>query len=288
MLPRKLVVMPIKVYKKNRAARRNSSIVDRRDVHRGKPHKPLTVSKTRKVGRGSAGRITTRHRGGGAARRDRMVDFGQGKIGVEGRVERVEYDPNRSAYVALVVYADGERRYLLAWEGAAVGDTVIANDKAPETPGNRMKLESITPGLEVFNVEIAPGRGGKLLRSAGAAAVVMDVQKEYAQLKMQSGEVRLIPKDAYATVGRASNADWYLMSIGSAGRSRRMGRRPQVRGKVMNPVDHPHGGGEGAQPIGLKHPKTKWGKPAHGVKTRRAGKYSDHLILSRRSKKKRK
>lgn len=280
--------MPIKVYKRNRAARRNSSIVDRRDLHKKGPMKKLTLSQTRKVGRGSAGRITTRHRGGGSARRMRVVDYGQDKLGVPAKVERVEYDPNRSALVALLLYADGERRYVIGWDNAKAGDAVVTDTKTPEKPGNRMQLQNITPGLEVYNVEVSPGRGGKLFRSAGSGAVVMDVQEEYAQLKMQSGEVRLIPKEAYATVGRAGNADWYLMSIGSAGRSRRMGRRPEVRGKVMNPVDHPHGGGEGAQPIGLKHPKTKWGKPALGVKTRRQGKYSDHLILSRRSKKKRK
>lgn len=216
----------------------------------------------------------------------RVVDFGQSKLGVSARVERLEYDPNRSAFVAALLYKDGARSYVLAWKGVKVGDEVIADKKAPEKPGNRMQLLAITPGINIYNVELRPGRGGKLLRSAGSYAVLMDVQGMYAQLKMASGEVRFVPKDAYATIGEVGNSDWRLVRIGSAGRSRRMGRRPAVRGKAMNPVDHPHGGGEGLQPIGMPHPKTKWGKPALGVKTRRKGKYSDHLILQRRSKKK--
>lgn len=279
--------MPIKVYKKNRAARRNASIVDRSDLHKGEPSKKLTKGRKAISGRGSAGKITTRHRGGGVKRLQRMVDFGQDKLGVPAVVERVEYDPNRSAHIALLRYVDGERRYVLAWEGVEEGKKVVADTEAKEIVGNRMQLQHITPGLEVYNVELAPGRGGKLFRSAGAYGVVMDVQDEYAQIKMTSGEVRLIPKTSYATLGKASNPDHRLVRLGSAGRSRRLGRRPEVRGKVMNPVDHPHGGGEGAQPIGLKHPKTKWGKPALGVKTRRKGKYSDTLILKRRVSKKR-
>ena len=280
--------MPIKIYKKNRAARKNASIVDRSDLYRGKPFKKLTGPKTRISGRGSAGKITTRHRGGGAKRLARIVDFGQPKVGVTGKVERIEYDPNRSAYLALVLYQDGDRRYLLAWDGAKEGDAVLAQEKTSEKEGMRMQLQYITPGLTVFNVELKPGRGGKLFRSAGTYGTITDIQEEFALLKAPSGEIRLIPKDAYATLGKVSNGDWRLVRYGSAGRMRRRGRRPQVRGKVMNPVDHPHGGGEGAQPIGLKHPKTKWGKPALGVKTRRAGKYSDRFILQRRVSKKKK
>lgn len=280
--------MPIKTYKPNRAARKKMSIVDRSELHRGRPAKKLTIPRTRISGRGSEGKITIRHRGGGAKRLTRLVDFGQGKQGVPGKVERVEYDPNRSAHLALVLYRDGERRYMLAWEGAKTGDEIIIDAKTPEKDGNRLQLQHITPGLTVFNIELKPGRGGKLLRSAGSAGIVMDIQDAYAQIKLNSGEIRLIPKEAYATLGKASNADWRLQRIGSAGRKRRLGRRPQVRGKVMNPVDHPHGGGEGLQSIGLKHPKTPWGKPALGVKTRKAGKYSDSFILSRRVKKKRK
>lgn len=278
--------MPIKVSKPNTAARRNMSFVDKSGLHGGKPVKALTRGRKRLSGRGSAGKITTRHRGGGEKKLLRGIDFGQSKLGVVAKVERLEYDPNRSAFLALLLYTDGERRYTLAWEGAAVGDVVVSAEQAPEKAGNRMKLKHITPGLTVYNVEIMPGRGGKLFRAAGTGAILMDIQDVYAQIKAPSGEIRLIPKDAYATLGRASNADFWLMRVGSAGRSRHMGHRPQVRGKAMNPVDHPHGGGEGNQPIGLKYPKTKWGKHALGVKTRRKEKYSDYLILERRGKKK--
>lgn len=281
--------MAIKVYKKNRAARKNASIVDRRDLYRGQPYKPLTVAKKRISGRGSEGKITVRHRGGGAKKNLRLIDFKQhDKMGIPAKVERIEFDPNRSANIALVLYADGERRYVLAWEGIKEGDKIVTDASVTEMPGNRMQLKNITPGLEVFNVEMRPGRGGKLFRSAGTYGVVMDVQGKHAQIKMPSGEVRLILKDSYASIGKASNSDWRLMRIGSAGRSRRMGKRPSVRGKAMNPVDHPHGGGEGLQSIGMKHPKTKWGKIALGVKTRKKGKYSDAMILKRRQKKKRK
>lgn len=260
--------------------------MDRTGIHRGKPWRSLTAPRSRLSGRGSEGKITTRHRGGGAKKLFRQVDFGQSKLGIQAKVERVEYDPNRSAYLALMLYTDGERRYQLAWEGAKPGDVIIAQEKTLEKDGNRLQLQHVTSGLTVYNVEIKPGRGGKLFRAAGSGAIVMDVQETYAQLKAPSGEIRLIPKEAYATLGRASNVDWWLLRVGSAGRSRRMGHRPQVLGKAMNPVDHPHGGGEGHQPIGLKYPKTKWGKHALGVKTRRRGKYSDGLILQRRNKKK--
>jgi large subunit ribosomal protein L2 len=280
--------MAIKFYKTTRAARKKMSIVDRRDIHAGKPHKQLLLPATRTSGRGSEGKITIRHRGGGVKRRLRLVENGQPKLNIPAKVEQVEYDPNRSAYLALIVYADGVRSYVLAWEGAKPGDVVVAGEKAPEKPGNRLPLSAITPGTFVFNIEMQPGRGGKLLRSAGSYGVLMDTNERYAQVKMASSEVRLIPKDSYATIGQVSNPDWRHQTIGSAGRKRRMGWRPSVTGKSMNPVDHPHGGGEGHQPIGLKYPKTPWGKHALGVKTRRAGKYSDAFIISRRQKKVRK
>lgn len=279
--------MPIKLYKGNRAARRKASIVDRSELHRGRPFKRLTAPKKRISGRGSEGKITIRHRGGGAKKQFRVIDFGQEKVGVTAKVERLEYDPNRSSFVALLTYADGDHRYVLAWEGAAAGHEVVAAADAPERAGNRLQLQHVTPGASVFNVELRPGRGGKLYRAAGTAGIVMDIQGPHALLTSPSGEVRLIPKESYATLGKVSNADWWLTRFGSAGRLRRMGRRPQVRGKAMNPVDHPHGGGEGAQPVGLKYPKTPWGKPALGVKTRTRGKYSDAFIVSRRQKKKR-
>ena len=278
--------MPIKLYKHNRHARKNSSIVDRSPLHRGKPLKSLTQGARVISGRGSEGKITVRHRGGGVKRKLRLVDFHQNKFGIPAKVERIEFDPNRSAWLALVVYKDGERRYHLAWQGSKAGDEFVTDEKALEKPGNRMKLANITPGLKIFNTEIKPGRGGQMLRAAGVSAIMMDVKGRYAQLKMPSGEIRLIDKECYATIGEASNEDKWLERVGSAGRNRRRGWRPQVRGKVMNPVDHPHGGGEGAQPIGMTHPKTPWGKPALGVKTRRRGKYSNSLIIKRREKRK--
>ncbi len=276
--------MPIKVYRTNRAARKRSSIVDRRGLWRTSAHKSLTGPKKRTSGRGSKGTITVRHRGGGAKHLWRHVDFGQDKQDVSARVERVEYDPNRSSFIALLLYEDGERRYVLAWDGISVGDAIVAKPDAPERRGNRLQLRHVTPGSTVFNVEMAAGRGGRLFRSAGSYGVVMDVQDAFAQLKMPSGEVRQIPVEAWATFGSVSNLDHRLERAGSAGRVRRRGRRPQVRGKVMNPNDHPHGGGEGNQPVGLKHPKTKWGKPAFGVKSRKRGKYSDRYIVQSRKK----
>lgn len=280
--------MAIKIYRENRAARKNMSKVVRDGIHRGRPVKGLTVPKTSTSGRGSEGKITIRHRGGGVKRMVRMIEWGQPKQNIPAKVERVEYDPNRTAYLALLVFADGARHYVLAWEGIQDGQEVTMGEKALEKVGNRLPLQNITPGAFVFNVEMQPGRGGTLFRSAGSYGILMDIQGDYAQLKMPSSEVRLIPKAAYATIGKVGNPDWRHMRIGSAGRARRMGQRPEVTGKSMNPVDHPHGGGEGHQPIGLKHPKTKWGKPALGVKTRQPGKYSDNLILSRRQKKVRK
>ncbi|MEX1997224.1 MAG: 50S ribosomal protein L2 [Candidatus Andersenbacteria bacterium] len=279
--------MPIKIYKTTRAARKRSSIIDRSALYKGKPLRVLVRAKQRISGRGAEGKITVRHRGGGAKRSLRVIDFAQEKQGIPGTVERLEYDPNRSAFLALILYADGERRYRLAWSSAVPGTTIMTDAQTPEIPGNRMQLQHITPGLSVFNVELRPQRGGRLVRGAGTTAILMDVKGNYAQLKMPSGEIRLIPKESYATLGQVSNPDQWLERLGSAGRVRRLGRRPQVRGKVMNPVDHPHGGGEGNQPIGLKAPKTKWGKPALGVKTRTRGKYSDAMIIARRQKKKR-
>jgi large subunit ribosomal protein L2 len=279
--------MPIKVYRTNRAARKRASAVDRSNLHAGASYRPLTVAKQRGSGRGSAGTITVRHRGGGAKRNLRVIDFGQEKLGVRGTVERIEYDPNRSGFIALLKYADGARRYCLAWQGAAVGDEVVADEKAPERPGNRMQLQHVTPGATVYNVELKPGRGGVLFRAAGSSATVMGVEGSHVLLRLPSGELRNVPRGSYGTMGAVSNPDHRLVRIGSAGRVRRRGWRPSVRGKAMNAVDHPHGGGEGLQPIGLKHPKTKWGKPALGVKTRRRGKYSNSLIVQRRLKKRR-
>lgn len=276
--------MGIKVYKTNKAARRKASIVDRSGLSKGLPHRALLKTKTRTSGRGSSGKMTVRSRGGGAKRRVRVVDFGQEKLGVSAKVESIQFDPGRSAFVVLLLYVDGERRYALAWDGAKVGDAVLADEKAPEAKGNRMRLKHVTPGLTVYNVEVRPGRGGKLLRSAGVSASLMDVKAGQALLKMASGEVRVVSADSFANIGAVGNSDHRLARCGSAGRKRRLGRRPRVRGKAMNPVDHPHGGGEGGSPIGLKQPKTKWGKKAMGVRTRSKRKYSDRLIINRRRK----
>lgn len=280
--------MAIIQYHKNRAARKNTSRVDRSGVYKGKPWKSLTYGKKALSGRGSAGKITVRHRGGGVKKNWREIDFRSDKISVPARVERIEYDPNRTAWVALLIYQDGERRYVLAWSGAKAGDKVVADEAAPEVPGNRLRLKNVTPGATVYNIELKPERGGILQRSAGAFATVMDIQEKYALLKMPSTEIRMVAKDCWANWGAVGNSDQRLVRIGSAGRNRRLGKRPEVRGKVMNPVDHPHGGGEGLQPIGLKAPKTKWGKLALGKKTRRKKKWSNAMILSRRKMKGRK
>src|SRR5581483_2551028 len=214
--------MPIKIYPKNRAARKNSSIFDRSGLSRVEPLKQLRRAKKSTSGRGSEGKITIRHRGGGVKRQLRVIDFHQDKVSVPGKIEYIEFDPNRSAFIARVVYADGERRYVLAWEGAQIGDTGVTEPKAAEKPGNRMQLQHITAGAEVHNVELRPGRGGQLFRSAGSAGILMDIQGDHALITLPSSEVRLIPKDSYATLGRFSNVDWWLTRFGSAGRMRRL------------------------------------------------------------------
>jgi len=275
--------MPVRILEPRTAARRNASVSDYRALSKGaRPFKRLRAPRVERAGRNNAGRITVRHRGGSHKRFLRVVAWGEEKEGVPGVVETLEYDPNRSAFLARVLYRDGDRRYLLAWQGAAPGQAVLTSTEAEPKPGNRLPLERIPVGSSVFSVELKTRQGGKIVRSAGSAAVLQDVSGPHAQLQLSSGEVRLLPKDAWATVGQVSNPDHRTERIGWAGRRRRMGWRPSVRGKAMNPVDHPHGGGEGHNPIGLKYPKTPWGKHALGVKTRKKGKYSDRLILQRR------
>ena len=277
--------MAIVIYKKNTAARRNMAIV-KPEVSRNRPEKALLAKLTKKSGR-SGGKISVRHRGGGAKRRYRLIDFrqGQDKKGIPAKVASLERDPNRSALIALVVYADGEKRYVIATEGMKVGKELLTDEKAPIEPGNRMLLRNIPPGYEVSQVEMIPGKGAQLARSAGTAVSLMGIDRGMAQLRLASGEVRLVPADCYATIGRVSNAEHSARRIGKAGKSRWLGKRPAVRGSAMNPVDHPHGGGEGRQGIGLKYPKTPWGKPALGVKTRKKHKASNKYILKRRGKK---
>jgi large subunit ribosomal protein L2 len=279
--------MPVRRYKKNTAGRRISSVDTFSDVTKKKPEKALTRKRKQQAGRNSQGKITVRHRGGGAKRHVRVIDFKYNKFDVPAKVAAIEYDPGRGARIALLHYVDGEKRYVVAPVGLKVDDQVVSSKKKGEIKlGNRFPIEFIPAGIGVFNIELQPGKGGQMVRGAGTLAYVMAVEGKNATLKLPSGEVRMVPKSCMATIGQASNPDRRLIRWGKAGRMRHRGIRPTVRGKVMNPVDHPHGGGEGKNPIGLKHPKTPTGKPALGVKTRRK-KSSDKLILQRRKKRRR-
>lgn len=273
----------LKVYKPTTPARRKTSLVDYSDLSKKEPEKKLTIFLPKTGGRNNQGQITTYHRGGGAKRLYRLIDFKQEKFDVPGEVKAIEYDPNRSAHLALLEYPDKERKYILAPEGIKKGEKIISSRKKIEIKtGNRMPLEFIPSGMFVHNLELRPGKGGEIMRSAGSMGVVMGLEGKWVQIKMPSGEIRNFPKDCQASIGQVSNIDWRNIRWGKAGRRRLKGRRPTVRGKVKNPVDHPHGGGEGNQPIGLAEPQTPWGKPALGVKTRRKGKYSDRFIIKRR------
>lgn len=253
------------------------------------PHKKLTKGFRRGSGRNNLGRITTRHVGGGHKRRFRDIDFRYDKKNIPAKVETIEYDPNRSGFIALICFADGERRYILAPRTLEVGDELLFAEDAPQTPGNRMPLSEIPVGTFVYNIELNPGGGAKLARSAGNAAEVIARDKKYVTLKMPSTEVRKVPANAWASIGEVSNSEHKLRVIGKAGRNRWLGKRPTVRGSAMNAVDHPMGGGEGRGGRGHRHQKTKWGKRVgKGQKTRPTKKYSDKLIVSRRKKKKRK
>lgn len=260
------------------------SIVKSPMVTDKKPEKSLLSKRVRYAGR-SGGKISVRHQGSGAKQRYRIIDFKQEKFEIPGIVAAIEKDPVRSAFIALIHYTDGERKYILAPEGLAVGQKVVAANNAPIKIGNRTKLKNIPVGTIVSNLELFPGRGGQAARSAGSGAVLTAVDK-MCQVKMSSGEIRLVDGECYATIGQVSNFEHNSINIGKAGRIRHMGVRPTVRGSAMNPVDHPHGGGEGRQGIGLKHPKTPWGKPALGKKTRKKYKYSNKYIIKRRSKRK--
>lgn len=246
------------------------------------PEKKLLVPLKKKAGRGASGRITVRHRGGGVKRLYRLVDFGEEKLGIKGKVVAIEYDPNRTGYIALVEYEDGEKRYILAPHGISVGEEIICAEKAEIKVGNRMKLKYIPVGTQVYNIELEPGKGGKLVRSAGTSAKVLAQEPPYTHLEMPSKEIRKVFDECFASIGQVSHPEKRFEKIGKAGRKRLKGWRPTVRGTAMNPVDHPHGGGSGGKaPIGLPHPKTPWGKPARGVKTRKK-KWTDKLIIKRR------
>jgi large subunit ribosomal protein L2 len=275
--------MAIKIYKPTSAGRRIHSVTDYSVLKKGvKAPKSLVKSVKKTGGRNNRGLITTRHQGGGHKQKVRVVDFLRDKMNIPAKVQTLEYDPGRSAFISLLAYKDGEKRYILAPDGIKVGDMVMTAERADIKPGNRMMLRNIPVGNYVHNIELLPGRGGQMARSAGNYAIVQAAEDDYILLKMPSGEIRRVPARAYATVGQVSNIDWMYVRIGKAGRVRHMGIRPTVRGKAMNPVDHPHGGGEGHNPIGLKYPKTPWGKHALGVKTRDPKKASSKFIVKRR------
>lgn len=276
--------MGIKKSKPTTPGRRQATYDDFSDITKSKPEKSLIKVGKKSAGRNNTGKITIRHRGGGAKRNIRIIDFKRNKFDVPGKVASIEYDPNRGARIALINYLDGEKRYIISPDGLKVGTIILNSNKKIEiSTGNAMPIKHIPAGVAVYNVEILPGMGGKLARGAGNSIYVMGVEGKYAQIKLPSGEIRLVKKECLCTIGQVSNADKRLIKLGSAGRNRRLGIRPTVRGTAMNPVDHPHGGGEGNQSIGMKHPKTKWGKPALGVKTRRK-RSSNKLILKRRGK----
>lgn len=276
--------MAIKKYKPTSPGRRGMTVSAFEEITAKTPEKSLLEPIKKTAGRNADGRITVRHRGGGAKRKYRIIDFKRNKDGVPAKVATIEYDPNRTAYIALLFYADGEKRYILAPHGLNVGDTVMSGEGADIKPGNAMCIKDIPMGTLIHNIELQPGKGGQLVRSAGNAAQLMAKEGSYAQVRLPSGEVRMVLLSAKATIGQVGNIDQENVKIGKAGRKRHMGIRPTVRGSVMNPVDHPHGGGEGKSPIGRPGPVTPWGKPALGYKTRKKKKASDKYIVRRRNK----
>jgi large subunit ribosomal protein L2 len=263
---------------------RDYSVSDFAEITRSEPEKSLTCHVHRPKGRNNRGVITCRHRGGGHKRLYRIIDFRRDKLNIVARVAEIEYDPNRNARIALVFYRDGEKRYILHPQGLSVGTTIVSGPDSPIEVGNALPLSNIPLGTNVHNVELTPGKGGQIVRAAGTSAQVVAKEGSFVTLKLPSGEVRMIRRECYATIGTVGNADVRNITLGKAGRTRWLGRRPQVRGSVMNPVDHPHGGGEGRAPIGRSGPMTPWGKPALGAKTRNKKKLSSKLIVRRRRK----
>lgn len=273
--------MGIKTYKPTTPARRFQTVSTFEEITRDYPEHSLVKPLKKTGGRNNWGRITSRHRGGGHKRKYRIIDFKRDKWGIPAKVASIEYDPNRSAYIALLHYVDGEKRYIIAPLGIQVGEGLIAGSGGDIKPGNALPLKDIPLGTIIHNIEMKRGKGGQLVRSAGAQARLLAKENGYAQIKLASGEVRMIPLDCMATIGQVSNVDHENISIGKAGRSRWLGRRPRVRGVAMNPIDHPHGGGEG-KTAGGRHPCTPWGKPTKGYKTRKKRAYSNKYILKRR------
>jgi len=273
--------MGIKQYKPTSPGRRGASGYTFGEITKKRPEKSLLAPLTKKAGRNNQGRISVRHRGGGHKRRLRIIDFKRDKIGVPGKVAAIEYDPNRSARIALIHYADGEKRYIIWPVGLAVGDTVTAGPKAEIKPGNALPLRNIPAGNAVHNLELHKGRGAQLVRGAGAAAQIMAREEDYALVRLPSGEMRRIHADCMATIGQVGNVEHDQIKLGRAGRRRHLGRRPKVRGTAMSPRDHPHGGGEGRTPIGLPGPKTPWGKPTLGYRTRRRKDTNKYIVRRR-------
>jgi len=276
--------MALKTYKPTTPGQRGLVLIDRSDLWKGRPHKPLTEGLTKKGGRNNTGRITARRRGGGAKRLYRIVDFKRGKFDVPAKVERIEYDPNRTAFIALIRYQDGEQAYILAPQRLGVGDNVVSGKKVDIKPGNAMPFSGMPIGTIVHNVELKPGKGGQIARAAGNYAQFVGRDGGYAQLRLASGEMRIVRQECMATVGAVSNPDNANQNIGKAGRTRHMGKRPSVRGVAMNPIDHPHGGGEG-RTSGGRHPVTPWGKPTKGRKTRTNKATTKYILRSRHVRK---
>ena len=275
--------MAIKIYRPTSSGRRNMSVSTFEEITRSKPERSLLAPLRKKSGRNNRGVVTTRHRGGGHKRRYRIIDFRRNNFGVPGTVESIEYDPNRSARIALIVYNNGERRYILAAQGLRVGDTVMSGPSADIRPGNALPIRNIPLGTVVHNIEIYPGRGGQMVRSAGLGAQLLAKEGTMAQVRLPSGEVRYVDMNCLATIGVVSNSDHANINMGKAGRKRWLGIKPATRGVAMDPGSHPHGGGEGRSPVGMKAPKTPWGKPALGKKTRR-NKRTEKFIVRRGGK----
>lgn len=274
--------MPVKSYNPTSPARRHMSVADFSQLTKKKPEKRLTATKSKTGGRNSYGRITVRHIGGGNRRKIRLIDWKRNKDNIPARVEALEYDPNRTAHLALLLYADGERRYILAPEGLKVGHKIISGPEADILPGNALPLSEIPVGTQIHNIEMKAGKGAQMVRTAGGSAQLMAKEGDYAQIRLPSGEVRMVSVHCRATIGSVGNAEHENVKIGKAGRNRHLGKRPSVRGVVMNPNDHPHGGGEGKSPIGLPGPVTPWGVPTLGKKTRNRKKPSNKYIVKRR------
>ena len=274
--------MGINTFNTYTPSRRAMTMLDNAEITKAAPEKSLTVSLKKTAGRNNQGKITVRHHGGGSRRKYRIIDFKRNKVDVPATVKSIEYDPNRTANIALICYADGEKAYILAPNGLKVGDVLMNGENAEVKVGNCLPLSAIPVGTEIHNIELYPGKGGQLVRAAGNVAQLMAKEGKYATLRLPSGEMRLVPLVCRATIGTVGNIEHGLVNIGKAGRKRNMGIRPTVRGSVMNPNDHPHGGGEGRAPVGRSGPCTPWGKPALGLKTRKKNKKSNKMIIRRR------